>query len=103
MNLVGVMLDAPIMGVLVRWPHRLHAVDMEAVCDGWDRGTFRSVCGFRGLKLVGADTEPDPIAAPWPPRLRGLPDGYERCRTCWEGTGKMRPRIQWRRRATDDV
>ena len=97
MNLLSAVINAPLMGVLRRWPHRLHAVDMEGVVDGWERGFFRSACGLRGLKICGATMEEDHgLAAPWPPRLRGLPEGFVRCRVCWEATGKKRPRCQYK-------
>jgi len=31
----------------------------------------------------------------WPPYATG-PDGYTRCRACWEQSGKPRPADQWR-------
>jgi hypothetical protein len=39
------------------------------------------------------------IAAPFPPRIKGMPDTMERCRECWIATGKRRPRVEWLRRA----
>jgi hypothetical protein len=92
MNLFGAALDAPLMAVRKRWPNTIHAIDLQHVVGGWDRGTFWSACGLRGLRLVGTHYDEALIAAPWPPRLRGLPEDTERCRECWELTGKRRPR-----------
>ena len=94
-SLIGLMLDAPLLGVLRRWPDRLHAVDMQAIAEGWDRGTFHAACGARSLRLVGARWNDERVAALWPPRIRSLPPHRVRCRTCWEATGRMRPRVDW--------
>lgn len=95
-TLIGAALDAPLMAVLRRWPNRLHAVDMEHVVKGWDRGSYLSACGLQGVRLVGVDVDEVTVVAPWPPRLRGLPAGRVRCRDCWEVTGRMRPRTEWK-------
>ena len=103
MNLLTAAFNAPLVGVLRRWPHRLHAVTMEAVVDGWKRGSFKSACGLRGMAFCAATFEEspgsDPTAAPWPPRLQGMPEGFIRCRVCWEATGKKRPRCQYKPKA----
>lgn len=96
MILLTAALTAPLMGALRRWPKRLHAVNIDQVVQGWERGTFHSVCGLRGLKLVGTEIEQETYAAPWPPRLKGLPSGYVRCQDCYISTGKMRPRTEFR-------
>jgi hypothetical protein len=95
-TLIGAALDAPLMAVRQRWPNSLHAVDLKHVIEGWERGTFHSVCGLKGLRLVPATVDGFRIAAAWPPRLRGLPDHLERCRTCWIESGRMRPRVDYR-------
>lgn len=87
--LLVVAMDAPIMAVLRRWPNTAHAVTMESIIEGWNRGTFTSACGLRSLRIVG----PDGYAARWPPRIRGCP--YERCYDCWVTTGKRLPRTRW--------
>lgn len=95
-SLLGLMFDAPLVGLLKRWPDTLHAVEMKAVIDGaLGRGTFRSACGRRGLRLLGQDLDGSYLAARWPPRLRGMPKKIERCRECWLETGRMRPRTEW--------
>jgi len=96
MMLVAVMFDAPVMGVSRRWPNTVHAVDMEGVVEGWGRGTFKSTCGKTGLRFWGHEVEGVLCAAPFPPRVKGMPDSTERCRECWVLTGKKRPRVEWR-------
>jgi hypothetical protein len=96
MMLIAVMFDAPVIGVLRRWPNRVHAIEMEAVAAGWERGTFKSACGVTGLRFWGLEVENVLCAAPFPPRVKGMPDGLVRCRECWVLTGKKRPRVEWR-------
>lgn len=96
-TLIGATFNAPLMAILKRWPHTLHAVDMEHVVNGWERGTFQSICGLRGLRVVGTEVEGVSIAVPWPPALKSLPPGTERCRDCWVESGRMRPRVRWRK------
>ncbi|HEY7822151.1 MAG TPA: hypothetical protein VIG24_04935 [Acidimicrobiia bacterium] len=109
-SLIGAALDAPLMSVLARWPDRVHAVEMKQVVEGWDRGTFTTVCGISGTRLIGVTViEPEgsaTIAACWPPRVRGdgaMPSHRERCRECFEKTGRMRPRTEYRARETADA
>lgn len=95
--LFGLAFGAPLIGVLKRWPHRMHAVDMDGVIKGsLGRGTFEAACGLGGLRLWGYTANDRTFATPWPPRIKGMPDGFERCRECWEATGRMRPRAEWR-------
>ena len=94
--MLGMAFDAPLIGLLKRWPNKLHAVPMESVIDASLSGrAYESACGMRGLRLLGKEVDGQQIAARWPPRLRGLPDDLERCRECWDATGKMRPRTEW--------
>jgi hypothetical protein len=92
-HLFGLAFDAPLIGVLQRWPNTIHAVDMESVIDGvMGSGTFTSACGVRRLRLWGSNG----VAALWPPRLKGMPAQFSRCRDCWVATGRMRPRVNWK-------
>lgn len=104
MILIAAALNAPLIGVLPRWRHRLHAVTMEGVVDGWEKGSFVSACGIKGMKFFPATFEENPegdrLAAPWPPRIKGLPEGFIRCRTCWVATGKKPPRCHYKPRET---
>ncbi len=92
-SLLSAALDAPLLAVLKRWPNTTHAITMESVIDGWDRGTFTSACGMKTLRLVGNGNG---AAVCWPPRIKGCP--MERCRECWVATGKKRPRSHWTRK-----
>lgn len=100
--LFGLALDAPLMGVLKRWPDKLHAITQKAVIHGslYGRGKYESACGLKGLRLVGGAAEGEVIAAPWPPRLKGLPKEKTRCQDCYEATGRLRPRCNWASRST---
>lgn len=92
--LFGLAFDAPLIGVRKRWPKTLHAVEMEAVMDGaLGPGTFVSACGAKGLRLLSHIIEGNQLAALWPPAVKNLPG--ERCRECWERTGRKRPRTKW--------
>ena len=95
MMLISACFAAPLMAVRRRWPDVLHAVDMEHVIDGWERGSYVSACGLNGLRLVGMNAGGETVAACWPPRLKGMPERMERCRTCWLETGRMRPRVDF--------
>lgn len=99
MILLDVLFAAPIIAVSKRWPRVVHAVEVEALVEGWNRGTFVSACGVSGLRLMGAalDDGSDFVGL-FPPRLKGMPDEMSRCRTCWEATGRKRPRCSWTRR-----
>jgi hypothetical protein len=98
--LFGLLLDAPLMGVLQRWPNTLHAVTKNAVAESAFRGSmYESACGKRGLRLVDVG---DGMAAVWPPSTRGLPEHLTRCEACWEATGRKRPRIRFRVRGSDE-
>ena len=93
-SLIGLMLDAPLVGVLQRWPKRLHAIPMDGISP--HRMSFESACGLSGLRLFPADYVGERVAAPWPPRVKGMPEGFVRCRVCFEATGRPRPRCDWR-------
>lgn len=84
------------MDSLKRWPNRLHAVTLDGVVAGASRGTFESACGVRRLRLYGVVIGDRTVAALWPPRVKGMPDGRTRCQECWELTGRKRPRTEWR-------
>lgn len=94
--LIGMALDAPLIAVSKRWPNRLHAVTLDGVVAGASRGTFESACGVRRLRLYGIAVGDRTVAALWPPRVKGMPDGRTRCQECWELTGRKRPRTEWR-------
>jgi hypothetical protein len=95
MYLIAVALDAPVIGISQRWPNTIHAISMGEVVSGWERGTFVSACGRRSLRLWPHEVDGTLIAAPFPPRIKGLPDRLARCRDCWLLTGKKAPRTQW--------
>ena len=89
MSLLEAMLGAPLIGISVRHPKVLHAVEMEEVCRTWfDGGTVIGACGRQRLRIMAQDD----LLLPWPPALKGL--DRVRCRECWEETGKMRPRVR---------
>jgi hypothetical protein len=98
-TLFAAALAAPLIGVRKRWPDIHHAIDLDAVCEGWDRGTYRSACGLTGLRMVGAYPQgyEGVHAVQWPPRVSAMPDGVQRCRECWVATGKARPVSAWTR------
>ena len=101
MSWINMMFAAPLIGVRQRWPNVLHAITLDGVGATMVKGrTFPSACGLKGLRLVeGRYTEaPDemrPLPALWPPRIKGMPENMTRCRSCWEETGKQRPRSDW--------
>lgn len=88
-NLIELMLNAPIIGTRLRWPNVLHAIEMEGLpIETWPNGKARSACGLTGLRIRAFGD----VFAPWPPRLKGLPDGWVRCEKCHQATGRKRPR-----------
>lgn len=98
MRLLDLMFGAPLMAVLKRWPNCVHAVEMGAIVEGFERGTFKTVCGRPGARLVASNSGDRLVAALWPPRVRGagaMPAHRTRCQTCHEQTGRMRPRTDW--------
>lgn len=91
--LLSLMLRAPLVGVRQRWPQILHAIPISGLpLSTWPDGKCVSACGKCGLRLL---TEKDGLAAPWPPRLNTVPDGWTRCRDCYVATGKPRPRSEF--------
>lgn len=65
------------------------------------RQTYDAVCGKRLVRLRGHTAvvggEHGTIIAVWPPPVAWLAeDGEERCRDCWERTGKRRPHPSWK-------
>lgn len=98
-GLISLMLTAPLVGLRKRWPNVLHAVEMEGFpVKTWPNGTARSACGLTGLRLLWSSGP-----TPWPPRVRGLPEGFTRCAECHEATGRKRPRSEFKPRQTADV
>lgn len=81
--------NAP-LACIDRTNRSIHAVSMEELIHRWlDKGCegVTTVCGEPEMKILAFGPE----VVPWPVQHR-LPDGYSRCRSCWEGTGKKRPR-----------
>lgn len=67
------------------------------------RKTYDAVCGRRFVRLYACRSwlnsgEPIRVAHGWPPPVRKLReiDDRERCRECWEQTGKKRPHRLWK-------
>jgi hypothetical protein len=87
-------LCAPLIATHPNNPTVLHAATMDAVIEGWDKGTVTSACGQTGLKLPTYTA--DNLVIPWPPRIRSLPEGTTRCRQCQQATGSGRPRSSWK-------
>lgn len=92
---IALCLNAPLIGMSRRWPRVLHAIPLEGISIRGDKGHV-SACGKTGLRFIKLGDAPEPTAAPWPPPARGF-DAHERCRDCWESTGRMRPRVAIRR------
>lgn len=88
--LIALMFGAPWIGVRKRWPSVLHAVTYEGLpIHTWPDGLATSACGLTGLRILASGE--NPVA--WPPRVAGLAESSkERCRACWEATGRKRPR-----------
>lgn len=88
LNLVILMHDAPLIGIGSD-DDTLHAIDTAELggrCAGTD---LVGVCGAPGLQLLPlAGSLHVPLR--WPPPHRCAPG--TRCRACWVGTGKPRPR-----------
>lgn len=99
-TLLRVALDAPLIGLLRRWPDTFHGVDQGALIAGWERATFTAACGINHVRLYGGVTPDKPSTYMWPPRLKGLPDHHHRCHRCWTELGKMRPRTTFTKRDT---
>lgn len=93
MTVIEMLLNAPLIGLQQRWPRKLHAVDVDGV--PLKGGLARSVCGLKGLRLLPLEVGGETTAALWPPRVRGMPARFERCRPCFDATKPKRPRTQW--------
>lgn len=91
-----VALLAPVIGVSKRWPRLLHAIEMdEAVTWSLHNRTATAACGASRLRVMGDE---DGRVVPWPPAAKPMPTGMERCRECWNLTGRKRPRARWGKR-----
>lgn len=97
--LIVAALCAPLTGVSLRRPNLLHAVTMEGVIKAWPDHCAVAACGTRNIRLLLVGR----LAVEWPPKIRSLPDRVERCRACWEATGRMRPRSQFTHEIADGV
>lgn len=86
--LVVAALTAPLLGTSKRWPGVFHAIEMEEVVRAWPDGTVTAACGAARLRCVAQGG----MIAPWPIRVKGLPEGWSRCKECHELTGRKRPR-----------
>lgn len=93
-GLFQAMLAAPIVGLSPRWPRVYHAVESKEIASAWPNGTVTAVCGAKRLRLLASG----PLVVEWPIGVKGLPEGRERCRACWEATGKKRPRSRFIKR-----
>lgn len=91
-SLIALMFTGPHVGIRQRWPNVLHAVTSEGLpIKSWPKGLAVSACGKRGVRLVQSGDGP----VSWPPRVRSLPAGYERCAECFVATGKPRPQSEF--------
>lgn len=90
-TLLAAMFTAPLIGVNLRYPERLHAVDMDVLPAAWPNRCVSAPCGAKRLRIMKSGD----FIVPWPPDSRSLPEGWERCRECWVATGKKRPRSRW--------
>lgn len=76
---------------------RIHAAPWLDAHYARERGrkTVDTVCGLKRAHPYAATAtfhgsdETDFMVLPWPPPVRG--DEGERCRDCWEATGRKRP------------
>lgn len=102
-GMLAAIFEAPLQASSRRWPKLIHAVDVDAIGDFFvhSRKTMTAVCGARQVRLVvmlrQVGDEQVPGGAPWPPRVKGMPEQRERCRECWVATGKPCPRTEWNR------
>ena len=94
-SLLGLLLTAPLIAVNPRKINVLHGVDMEGI--HLKRTTVDAACGKQRLKVLTMPYEPDGTAYPglWPPRVKGMPEGYVRCRECYQALPKS-PRCAWK-------
>lgn len=92
MNLLQLMVYAPVCGVEKRRPTLLHAIDFEAGADGILKGRCSvTPCGRKVRFLIIQRTDGLHACLLWPPHAAEKPD-FVRCRVCWVATGKKRPR-----------
>jgi hypothetical protein len=64
-SLISLMFSAPLIGVRLRWPNVLHAIDMDGLpIKSWPNGKARSVCGLSGLRVVASGRLDWPVASP---------------------------------------
>lgn len=80
----------------------LHAASGSAVIAAWPRPEGErgetwepptpliAACGEFDLRLMEIHDD----FAPFPPRVKGLPDGWTRCRECHKATGQKSPRCE---------
>lgn len=76
-----------------------HAVEWTVVAHRGRRLTLPAVCGrlvyMEGVTVVNSSGERDGgMYLAWPPYQRA--DDLDRCRECWELTGKPRPAYCWK-------
>lgn len=92
-SLIALMMHAPLIGIRLRWPTVLHAIDMDGLpIKTWPHGKARSVCGLSGLRVAGSGE----TIGLWPPRVSSLPDGWTRCKDCFDATKHKRPRSEFK-------
>jgi hypothetical protein len=87
-NLVSLLVLAPLGGVQKRDPKTVHAITMEAGMDALLSGRLAvAACGKKHLRFVS--TADGGKVLVWPIRAKGE---LTRCRECWVATGSKRPR-----------
>ena len=89
--MLAMLFNAPLVGVRKRWQRVLHAVEMQGIPFDPD-GTATSVCGVTGLRILAADENQIVL---WPPYVEGLAPRHERCKACFDGCKKKRPRSRF--------
>ena len=105
MSLIGLMLSAPLIGIRKRWPHVLHAVEMDGLpTKTWPNGQAVAVCGVTHVRLPKYETSDGiEVFGLWPPAVRSLPKGWTRGKACAEGASKKRPRTHFELKALADA
>jgi hypothetical protein len=89
--LIVAAMCAPLTATSLRWPGVYHAVDMGEVIRFYrDGGTVAAPCGARRLRPLAYGA--DQLLVLWPVRVKGLPEGWQRCRDCHDLTGRKSPR-----------
>lgn len=90
--LVSLFFMAPLIGIRVRWPNVLHAVELDGI--PFDpNGTCTSACGLKGLRIAVTGT----TVALWPPYVKGLGE-KKRCPECFAICKKKKPRSRFVRK-----